>query len=180
MGLFSKKNDKPNVQQENSAATEESHHFHVHNGGNGMGDWWITETGISDATGKKAIPFSEMTDTKFSSEGLLTRGLQIYVDSKMTPFAVLQKKEIETAKSIYSYICENAPAVKRKKEREFRELEKKYANTPLPPLTRTSSSSGTKTIVRNAVKGGIIAGPAGAVVGAIVGKNKVDESQYKK
>ncbi len=41
----------------------------------------------------------------------------------------------------------------------------------------SASSSGTKTIIKDAVKGGIIAGEAGAVVGAVVGKNKVDHEK---
>lgn len=36
---------------------------------------------------------------------------------------------------------------------------------------------GTKTIVKDAVIGGIVAGPAGAVVGAIVGKDKADKEK---
>ncbi len=35
---------------------------------------------------------------------------------------------------------------------------------------------GTKTIVKDAIIGGAVAGPAGAVVGAVVGKNKVDQN----
>lgn len=35
----------------------------------------------------------------------------------------------------------------------------------------------TKTIIGNAAVGGIVAGPAGAVVGAIVGKNKADSKK---
>ena len=57
---------------------------------------------------------------KFQSEGLLSRGLNIYVGTKMTPFSVLNKSEIDTAKKIYDYILVhigvNAPAVKEKKE----------------------------------------------------------------
>ena len=36
---------------------------------------------------------------------------------------------------------------------------------------------GTKTIVKDAIIGGVVAGPAGAVVGAVVGKNKVDQDK---
>ena len=39
-----------------------------------------------------------------------------------------------------------------------------------------SQADATKAIVKDAVVGGVIAGPAGAVVGAIVGKNKVDSN----
>ena len=37
----------------------------------------------------------------------------------------------------------------------------------------------TKTIIKDAAIGGIVAGPAGAVVGAVVGKNKVDNNSQK-
>lgn len=42
--------------------------------------------------------------------------------------------------------------------------------------TGISQADATKAIVKDAVVGGVIAGPAGAVVGAIVGKNKVDSN----
>ena len=38
----------------------------------------------------------------------------------------------------------------------------------------TKNKSGTRTIVKNAVVGYIIGGPAGGIIGAIVGKDKVD------
>lgn len=44
-------------------------------------------------------------------------------------------------------------------------------------IGRPQGDSDTKTIIKDAVKGGIIAGEAGAVVGAIVGKNKVDNEK---
>lgn len=44
-------------------------------------------------------------------------------------------------------------------------------------IGRSQGSTGTKTIIKDAVKGGMIAGPTGAVVGAIVGKNKVDNAK---
>ena len=46
--------------------------------------------------------------------------------------------------------------------------------------TKRNQNSGTKTIVKNAVKGGIIAGAPGAVVGAVVGRNKADEARDAK
>ena len=46
--------------------------------------------------------------------------------------------------------------------------------------TGISQADATKTIVKDAVVGGVIAGPAGAVVGAIVGKNKVDSNSSDK
>ncbi len=40
-----------------------------------------------------------------------------------------------------------------------------------------NKNNGTKTIIKDAVIGGVVAGPAGAVVGAIVGKNAVDNKK---
>ena len=53
MGLFSKKKNDPGLQQTSGQSSQEGHLFHVHNGGNGQGDFWITETEIRDALGKK-------------------------------------------------------------------------------------------------------------------------------
>lgn len=48
-----------------------------------------------------------------------------------------------------------------------------------PPATIRvpKSSSGTKAIIKGAIVGGIIAGEAGAVVGATIAKNKLDNSK---
>ena len=46
-----------------------------------------------------------------------------------------------------------------------------------PTKKQREQKKETATIVKNAAVGGIIAGPAGAAVGAVVGKNKVDSQK---
>lgn len=45
---------------------------------------------------------------------------------------------------------------------------------------KRTSNSGTKEIIKGAVIGGIVAGDAGAVVGATVAKNKLDNEKKTK
>ena len=53
------------------------------------------------------------------------------------------------------------------------------AGAPAPAVQAVAckKDDGTKTILKDAVIGGVVAGPAGAVVGAIVGKNKVEQDK---
>ena len=46
-----------------------------------------------------------------------------------------------------------------------------------PTKKQREQKKETATIIKNAAVGGIIAGPAGAAVGAVVGKNKVDNQK---
>ncbi|MEE1138555.1 MAG: hypothetical protein U0M02_08765 [Acutalibacteraceae bacterium] len=46
-------------------------------------------------------------------------------------------------------------------------------------LAQQAKKAETKTIIKDAAIGGIVAGPAGAVVGAVVGKNKVESNSEK-
>lgn len=45
---------------------------------------------------------------------------------------------------------------------------------------KRTSNSGTKEIIKGAVIGGVVAGDAGAVVGATVAKNKLDNEKRRK
>ena len=45
---------------------------------------------------------------------------------------------------------------------------------------KRTSNSGTKEIIKGAVIGGVVAGDAGAVVGATVAKNKLDNEKKRK
>lgn len=45
---------------------------------------------------------------------------------------------------------------------------------------KRTSNSGTKEIIKGAVIGGVVAGDAGAVVGATVAKNKLDNEKERK
>lgn len=46
-------------------------------------------------------------------------------------------------------------------------------------MAQQAKKAETKTIIKDAAIGGIVAGPAGAVVGAVVGKNKVESNSKK-
>lgn len=51
------------------------------------------------------------------------------------------------------------------------------AGKPNPELVKMQQKKETKEIVKGAVTGGIIAGDAGAVVGAMIAKNKIDNEK---
>jgi len=58
--------------------------------------------------------------------------------------------------------------------------EQKANASPANPAMQAvayKKDDGTKTIIKDAIIGGAVAGPAGAVVGAVVGKNKVDQGK---
>ncbi len=77
-------------------------------------------------------------------------------------------------KQAYDFLSEQQVKENIERMRKAREYEAQH-NQPVSIATGAKKSkSGTKTIVKNAAVGWVIGGPAGGIIGAIVGKNKVD------
>lgn len=121
---------------------------------------WLLSRFITTANRRKNLPFEEWTETEKINFILAAyRNGQLTCAQKDVAIAKIKKQQSVTELAIKAGVASPTG------------ISSSVPNKP--------KDNGTKTIIKDAVIGGVVAGGAGAVVGAVVGKNKVDNKNTK-
>ncbi len=139
---------------------------------------------------KKKIPYNKIIDMsfRFATEdgfGHIRLVLDEPGDTENSNAEVTiayDNKQQQQASEARKYIFDHLTVSEEKKQ----QIEKRYRSTPIrygsstpnyPPSVKNKDKNGDASVVGRAVIGGIVAGPAGAVVGALSAIDKNNKKQ---
>ena len=133
--------------------------------------WRVTEGTVEFR--KKVIPFESIIDAEMFAG---SNGVFRIVTEEKTHFIMFNILEWNNACEAYDYVLSKCPTALNNRiaaeadEQKRKELEAKYSYTPTPKNKDAS-------VIGRAVVGGVVAGPVGAVVGAL---SAVDKNNRKR